>query len=726
MAKKVVFGLIAGFMLACVWHLALASGDKKVAVLELVNKAGVTDDEAYALTDRVRMIASENLPGAHFTIMTSENIQELLPPDMDLKKCTTAECEVEMGRMIGAEYLITGEIIRFAGDLRINLKVHNSRTGHFVGGRSCEATDIRSLETALKGISKQIFGLVLSHAGVAAPARGGGAAVFVSPTQPSSTGGAAEVRALAPSEQPPATATGPAGLYITSNPPGADVYLGQTKAGTTSPAFQKVNLKPGTTVRVTLKMDLYHDVSFDVALKPGVMKFEGVELKPAFGSLKIESEPSGAKVLIGGTEVGTTPYNNPRYPSGNYLVVVKMDLFHDQSFQLNVGSGTSHSENLSLKPEFGSLKIDSEPSGAKVLIGGSEVGTTPYTNLRYPSGQYLLSLELDWHLPVLDEVFTVINGETTLRSFKLSQDFGTLDVASNPSGAKVLLNGKKLGITPGNFRLAPVKAGKLKVVMAGYRSKKFKISLDRGQTVKITADQATLQAKLGSLQVYADPPVPGAKVFVDGQVIGAAPLTVTGLIEGNHEVKVESKDKTGTMTISVAEGQTAVATIKLKSKGVLGAGGKIWTDVSTGLMWQVVPTRGKKNKTSKNLTKSHCRRLTLAGYGDWRLPTISELRSLIRGCPATEKGGSCSVTDLRLNRNWLEKSCWGCSSRKGPGRDGMYMPPELSGNCCSYWSSSAVTGENRSTWFVNFRTGRIYNDYSGGNAKFNSITRCVR
>ena len=647
---RVVSALVLLSLLACFWHFAFAAGEKKVAVLELRNKAGITDDEAYSLTDQVRIVASQMLPGGHFIVMTTENIQELMPPDMDLKKCDSAKCEVEIGKMLGADYIVTGEIIRYGGRLQVNLRAHHSFTSHFVFGGDAGAGDVFELKSASRGLAGQLMTRILSHSGVAAPVQTGGGAVFVPSGQPSAPSGAAEVRALAPTEQPPATATGPAGLYITSNPPGADVYLGEVKAGTANPAFQKVNLQAGTKVRVTLKMSLYHDVAFDVDLKPGVMKFENVALKPAFGSLVIESEPTGAKVLIGGSEVGTTPYSNPRYPSGDYLV----------------------------------------------------------------------SIEKEWHLPQSDQMISVKDGETTKKMVTLSQDFGTLDVASNPSGAEVTLDGKKLGTTPGTWRVPPVKNGKVEVGLARYRGKSFSINIDRGQTVKITADQATLMAKIGSLQVYADPPEPGAKVSVDGKEVGTAPATVSDLIEGTHEVKVETKDKAGTATINISEGQTAVATVPLGSRSGLASGGAVWTDASSGLTWQVAPTGGTMKWEA---AKSHCASLSLGGSVGWRLPTINELRSLIRGCPATQKGGSCGVTDSCLSyKSCRSSACDGCSSKGGPGPGGAYWPPELSGKISWYWSSSAVADVDNFAWYVDFYNGYVYYGYVDNDY----YARCVR
>jgi len=139
-----------------------------------------------------------------------------------------------------------------------------------------------------------------------------------------------------------------------------------------------------------------------------------------------------------------------------------------------------------------------------------------------------------------------------------------------------------------------------------------------------------------------------------------------------------------------------------------------WTDSATGLTWKTdVPARRTWDDAAL-----FCAALP---DGDWRVPTISELRSLIRGCPASETGGPCGVSDDCLSgtcHNWY---CNGCEAGGGPA-DGCYWPGELQGVCAWYWSSSKVAEYDRDVWGVFFGYGFI-NTYSMDDLFF---TRCVR
>jgi hypothetical protein len=135
-----------------------------------------------------------------------------------------------------------------------------------------------------------------------------------------------------------------------------------------------------------------------------------------------------------------------------------------------------------------------------------------------------------------------------------------------------------------------------------------------------------------------------------------------------------------------------------------------WTDPTTGYMWQNGAAVGAVDYVWAE-AQNYCAGLFWGGYSGWRLPDINEIRSLIRGCAATETGGSCEVTDSCLASACGMGTCdRECSFLGGPGPGGAFWPPELSGVDYWYWSSSPVTDYKNAAWLVNFYGGAIYND----------------
>ena len=160
------------------------------------------------------------------------------------------------------------------------------------------------------------------------------------------------------------------------------------------------------------------------------------------------------------------------------------------------------------------------------------------------------------------------------------------------------------------------------------------------------------------------------------------------------------------------------------SGGGAGAAGTAltWTDPTTNLMWQ-----GKNATGSMTMAEaaSYCAGSSLAGYTGWRLPTLPELRGLIRGCAATVIGGPCGATDACLAAPCFgsagSSACDGCPINTGP-TGGWYWPDGVTGSASTFCSSSLVADDTNLAWIVDFSRAQV-DYYSLTNPYY---ARCVR
>ena len=99
-------------------------------------------------------------------------------------------------------------------------------------------------------------------------------------------------------------------------------------------------------------------------------------------------------------------------------------------------------------------------------------------------------------------------------------------------------------------------------------------------------------------------------------------------------------------------------------------------DTRTNLMWKQKPEGEYKWGAAMKKFGSN---VSFAGYNDWRMPTIDELKTLL-----SEKDSK----ELKVFFGWSE----------------------------TFWSSSPVADNSSNAWHVNFSNGHYYNWYSKSNA----------
>jgi len=364
-------------VLACAWIPIAHASAVKLAVLELRNDAGLSAAEVAYLTDRVRGDASQRLPSSAYLVMTRESILDLLPPGVQLVDCLSSQCEVEVGRKIGADYIVTGEILKFGDELRMNLKVHHCVSGAFLGSETAGGARLSDLENGVAAASGRLFAKVRAHAGAGEDVEG-------------------RIGAAAPDTWLP---PGDSATVVTfaSDPAGAVVIVDGRVVCQGTPCSRE--LRAGA-VMVTMQKERYlpKQEVVEVARQGPPLKLNWT-LDPNFGWLTVTSTPPGLSVTINGKPAGRTPIVASELAPGTQEVRISDARYYERGERVVLVRGAKRTVILAPDPREGAVKVtardaESNAVAARVLLDGVGVGTTPCT-IKALIGRHTITARLD-------------------------------------------------------------------------------------------------------------------------------------------------------------------------------------------------------------------------------------------------------------------------------------------------------------------------------------------
>ena len=117
----------------------------KLAVLELRNfTKDLTKENAQYFTDVVRSAALKAQP--QLEVMTRENLVVLLKSTgKSLDECE-GECEVDTGRRIGADEIVSGEIQKLGSLYKLSLRLHDTHEGRLLASTQASGHTIEELD----------------------------------------------------------------------------------------------------------------------------------------------------------------------------------------------------------------------------------------------------------------------------------------------------------------------------------------------------------------------------------------------------------------------------------------------------------------------------------------------------------------------------------------------------------------------------------------------------
>ena len=226
----------------------------------------------------------------------------------------------------------------------------------------------------------------------------------------------------------------------------------------------------------------------------------------------------------------------------------------------------------------GSLRIESDPSGAEVRLNGAARGTTPLS-LTMPAGEYTLAVQRGTNVKQLPVAVT--SGAVTVHHITWadtpvnSSETGSLSVATDRPGSLVSVDGEERGAAP--LTLRNLSTGQHRVVVrAGGATYTRTVQVEAGATASLVIGGAAGSA-LGWISIES--PIV-LQVFEGRRLIGTSEMDRIMLPSGEHDLELAS-DGLGfraARRVKVAAGQASTVGLEIP-KAPLSINAVPWAEV---------------------------------------------------------------------------------------------------------------------------------------------------
>jgi hypothetical protein len=130
----------------------------RLAVLDLRNETSdLAPKDVRYFTDVIRAGVLKYEP--QLDVMTRENLMVLLQSSgKDLANCE-GECEVDTGRRIGADEIISGELVKVGTRYKLSMRMHETHEGRLLGAALASGSTIDELDESTNQAVATLLGV---------------------------------------------------------------------------------------------------------------------------------------------------------------------------------------------------------------------------------------------------------------------------------------------------------------------------------------------------------------------------------------------------------------------------------------------------------------------------------------------------------------------------------------------------------------------------------------
>ena len=285
-----------------------------------------------------------------------------------------------------------------------------------------------------------------------------------------------------------------------------------------------------------------------------------VKLKQAFGYLNVNStsESKNGELFIDDIRVGTLPISQFPLKSGLHRISVNQKLYLPYTETIAMTDSAIVTITPILKPNYAEYEIfvDGDKE-AQIYDNGELLGTGRWKGL-LDAGEHIIEAKKISHTTTTQKIKVIKDTPRKLSISKPMPIYGSLEIKTQPSNAKVYIDGnsKESGYTDFiNSRLL-IGPHHIKIVLAGHKTEEFDIVIKEGETERINQ---TLTDYCNAT-IYSNP---NANISIDGKIVGRTPFRVNK-IAGDYHIAISAHGYTTYSKKVRLDGTTQDMTIKLQ------------------------------------------------------------------------------------------------------------------------------------------------------------------
>ncbi|WP_437762507.1 TonB-dependent receptor [Sorangium sp. So ce281] len=239
-------------------------------------------------------------------------------------------------------------------------------------------------------------------------------------------------------------------INVTTDPPGATVYINRRDLGGRGNTPRLLGFQPGKH-KIIVDLEGYEPAEVEnVEAKIGEQTNVAVKLKRIVGTVRVVGEMAGTTVRVndaGGPPACTAPCDLT-LPPGRHRLYLSQEGYQPSEQDVNVAAASTVTARYRLNPLTGSLVVNADERDALVEVDGKPMGFTPAV-LNVQSGQRRVRVSLRGFRPV-EQSANVVAGQQTRIDISLRQleeveaASRTAEAVEDAPGSVTIISGQEL------------------------------------------------------------------------------------------------------------------------------------------------------------------------------------------------------------------------------------------------------------------------------------------